>query len=429
MKKYSNQPGNLITLIFFLVFSLVQPITSFAASTPALGAADAFAILSSTFTNTAPGTTITGDFGYTTGPIVLPILVGTTHIADSVYNQAGIDQGTILANLNGQTCISLGTTVALDSIDIGSGPGIFTPGCYSSSGAMNITTGTTVTLNGSGTFIFRPGGALNTEANSIVTLNGTSACDVFWTPVATTLGADSVFKGTIIDTAAITMENNVNLNGRALSFGQTVTTVSNDTITVPTCTTTPATLHLIKHVVGSTAAASDFLLSVKFSGLDIGGSPAFGADLSGISYSLLTAGIYAISESPDVTYTQSFSGDCDLNGNITLYPGYDKTCTLTNTYSTPPPRVVRTGGGAIPFVTPVVVSPIITQQTPAEIIQPIVSMPTEIVPIVSVVAPTPSFPDTGFPPRENSSSSGILILYAIFSFFVIRRFVQKRDSV
>ena len=119
-------------------------------------------------------------------------------------------------------------------------PEVFTPGCYSSGGAMNITVGQTVTLNGAGVYIFRPGGALTTKANTQVVLAG-GACesDVYWAPVgATTLGANSAFVGNILDAAGITIGNLSTLIGRALAFGGTVTT-SRDTITVPTCVPVP----------------------------------------------------------------------------------------------------------------------------------------------------------------------------------------------
>jgi len=107
---------------------------------------------------------------------------------------------------------------------------------------MNVTLSTTVTLNGAGVYIFRPGGALNTGANSRVILaGGACASDVFWAPVgATTLGANAAasltptFVGNILDAAGITIGHFANLTGRALAFGGTVTTDAN-TITVPTC--------------------------------------------------------------------------------------------------------------------------------------------------------------------------------------------------
>jgi hypothetical protein len=107
---------------------------------------------------------------------------------------------------------------------------------------MNVTVSTTVTLNGAGVYIFRPGGALNTGANSKVVLaGGACASDVFWAPVgAVTLGANAAlsatptFVGNILDAAGITIGHFANLTGRALAFGGTVTTDAN-TITVPSC--------------------------------------------------------------------------------------------------------------------------------------------------------------------------------------------------
>jgi hypothetical protein len=156
----------------------------------------------------------------------------------------GTDQGLALAILNGQACTSLGAgAVALDSVIIGANPpGTIPPGCYSSGGAMNVTVSTTVTLNGAGVYVFRPGGALNTAANSNVLLaGGACASDVFWAPGgAATIGANAAlsatptFVGNIIDPAGITVGHFANVTGRMLTFGGTVTTDAN-TITVPAC--------------------------------------------------------------------------------------------------------------------------------------------------------------------------------------------------
>jgi hypothetical protein len=118
-----------------------------------------------------------------------------------------------------------------------------------------------------------------------------------------------------------------------LVAGDNVTcTITNDDIAVPSAL---ATLHVIKRVIndnGGTASASSFTMHVKnlgFFGTDVAGSPASGTVAPGTSYSL-PAGIYVVSENANNSYTQSFSGDCDANGNVTLSAGADRTCTITN---------------------------------------------------------------------------------------------------
>ena len=234
-----------IVLLLFLIFLMVFTPTFlsitkvYAATTPGLGQATSFGILSNTYTNTASGTTISGDLGYTTGPATTPTVNGTTHVADGTYTQAGIDQGSTLSNLNSQPCTFTFANGAIDlATDTTHGPaGIYTPGvyCTGASSAASIGAGG-ITLSGGGTYIFRINGALTTIANSSVTLaGGASACDVFWTPTAaTTLGATSTFAGTDIDASGITIGSTITWTGRALAFGGTVSTTT-DTISAPTC--------------------------------------------------------------------------------------------------------------------------------------------------------------------------------------------------
>jgi LPXTG-motif cell wall-anchored protein len=216
---------------------MIAPIAS-AATSPSLGAANTFNILGGSYVNTTPGTTLSGDLGYTTGPAVAPTVGGNTHVADSTYNQAGIDQGNALSLLNSQPCTFNFAPGAVDlATDPTHGPvGVYTPGVYCVSGAASVTVSATVTLDGAGVYIFRMDGALTTGADSIVSLiNGASACNVWWTPTqATSLGANSTFAGTDIDAAGITVGDNVTWNGQALAFGGTVTT-DNDTFTSPVC--------------------------------------------------------------------------------------------------------------------------------------------------------------------------------------------------
>jgi len=232
-----------VLLAVAVTISVVGPVD--AASTPDLGQAASFGILSSTYTNTVGGTTISGDLGYTTGPAVAPTVNGTVYSPpDSKYSTAGTDQTAALANLNSQPCTHTFPAGAVDlATDTSHGtirvyePGVY---CTTASSAASIGSGT-ITLTGGGTYIFRIDGALTTAANTVVSLaGGASACNVFWTPTgATTLGANSTFAGTDIDAAGITIGSTISWIGRALAFGGTVSTTT-DTINVPSCGTSAA---------------------------------------------------------------------------------------------------------------------------------------------------------------------------------------------
>jgi hypothetical protein len=216
--------------------------SAFAATAPALGTNSTYGVVSSTWNDTS-STPVTGAGCTTTKNGTPTVTVGAANPLPLVpcNAQNGIDQGTALANLNAQGCTSLGgAAVALETINLGHGPGVFSPGCYSSGGAMSIGAGT-VNLNGAGVYIFRSAGTLTTAVGTNVTVTG-GACeaDVFWAPgAATTLGATSSFKGSILDGVghAINVGTTTSIVGRLLSFGGVVTT-NTDTIAVPSCTTT-----------------------------------------------------------------------------------------------------------------------------------------------------------------------------------------------
>ncbi|MFH0852272.1 MAG: ice-binding family protein [bacterium] len=389
--KIFNKVLVVVVVAVTFILGLAGPIAVFAATTPSLGSAATYGVLSSTYTNTTAGTTINGDVGFTTGPAVAPLGTHTNYGSGAPYSTAGTNQGSALSALASQPCTFTFAAGAIDlAADTTHGPiGIYTPGVYCTSGAASIGTGG-ITLSGSGTYIFRISGALTTVANSVVTLAGASACDVFWTPTAaTTLGANSTFVGTNIDDSGITIGSTVTWTGQALAFGGTVTT-DTDTITVPTCAAPPpasATLHVIKQVVnnnGGTATASLFNLHVKLSGTDVAGSPATGVISPGRSYTL-AAGTYVVSEDANASYTQSFSGDCNSSGSVTLTSGDNKTCTITND-----------------------------------------DIAAVIVPPAPTPAPTPALPNTGIGPNDISSipwniiiPAGIFI--ALFSFYLARK--------
>ena len=93
------------------------------------------------------------------------------------------------------------------------GTQVYTPGVYSDLDAGTITAGATITLSGSGTFIFKFGAAFDSGADvNIVLTNGAQAKNIFWiAQAALGLGANTHMKGTLIS------------NNGAISFGATCT--------------------------------------------------------------------------------------------------------------------------------------------------------------------------------------------------------------
>ena len=190
-----------------------------------LRTAASFGVLAATsLTNNSGGTTlITGNVGspsQTTDPVVAPGY--TNYKSGAILDGALADLQTAITDANSRTCdVNFGAGIDL-------GGATLAPGVYCYAGSISITG--TLTLNGPGVYIFRTATTLNTTANSIVQLlGGATADNVSWVPVGpTTLGANSVFKGSILArSAAITAGDNTTLlNGRVLS-GAAVTLKNN----------------------------------------------------------------------------------------------------------------------------------------------------------------------------------------------------------
>ncbi|MDO8430683.1 MAG: TasA family protein [Candidatus Taylorbacteria bacterium] len=94
---------------------------------------------------------------------------------------------------------------------------------------------------------------------------------------------------------------------------------------VPPTVRPTSKLTITKVVVnnnGGNNVVTDFHLFVE------DGSVSTGV-VSGVQ-ATLPAGVYGVSETGVSGYVATFSGDCDSQGSITLNPGDEKTCTITN---------------------------------------------------------------------------------------------------
>jgi hypothetical protein len=244
-----------LAVILVGVAVLAPAVSADAAQTPVgLGTAGSFAILAGAgITNTGP-TTVNGNVGTfpttsESGTASMTI-TGTNHAGDAVTQGAKND---LVTAYNTAAAESPQTAVPADL-----GGQTLNPGTYNSASSLGLTG--SLTLNGGGNpnalFVFQAGSTLITASTSSVNLiNGAQACNVFWqVGSSATLGTGSTFRGTILALTSITVTSATTINGRVLARNGAVT-LDNDTITSPTCATTPGSTTATT-VAGGSAKAS-----------------------------------------------------------------------------------------------------------------------------------------------------------------------------
>jgi hypothetical protein len=216
-----------------------------AATTIPLGDAAAFGVLASTAITNSGTSTVAGDIGASTGSMTG---TGPTGANSIVLTQGGVDRGNDTSG--GQAGLTAaytaagsqgnGTVVGPANLALQTQPML--PGIYSSGSDLALTG--PLTLDGAGSydsvFIFRATAGLTTASGSSVVLtNGAQACNVFWqVGSSATLGAGSLFSGTILADASISLDAGVTVDGRLLASTGAVTLIS-DVITRSTCRTGP----------------------------------------------------------------------------------------------------------------------------------------------------------------------------------------------
>ena len=208
---------------------------------PAFGTACSFGILGgSTVTNVVgTATTVSGDVGVWPGSAITGFgppasITGTMHAGDATAQTA---QGDLTTAYNSAAGAAGGAVLPPDIGGVTLPPGVYKT--TSAQPSLGITGN--LTLDGQGdpnaVWIFQIVSTLDTAAgNSQVLLIGSAQShNVIWqVGSSATLGTNTIFEGTIMAQASVTLTTGATLNGRALARTGAVTLDTN-TVVVPSC--------------------------------------------------------------------------------------------------------------------------------------------------------------------------------------------------
>jgi hypothetical protein len=228
-----NMRRSVLSVSLAALVILIWPATALAATDPGLGGAGAFAVLAgTTVTNTGPSW-ITGELGVAPGSAVTGFPPGTSgvqHKGDSVATTAQTNLTAAYTNAAAQPCPG---TNNFTGVNLG-GKNLV-PGVYCQTTAPSLTG--TLTLNGSGVYIFQIGSTLVTaSAARVVLIGGAQPCEIFWqVGSSATIATSTTFVGTIMALTSIAMQTGATLNGRALARNGAVTLDTNRIIQSSGC--------------------------------------------------------------------------------------------------------------------------------------------------------------------------------------------------
>ncbi len=205
-----------------------------------LGTASTYGIMStSAITSTGP-TQINGDVALSPGTsqgIPPPQVNGVIHVNDAAAAQAKVD---LLIAYNFLKALAPG--VGPNSLSGGANLSGLTlpPGTYTSATTILISGPAPVTLDAGGNanavWVFQIGSSLTTVTGGVLLTGGAQAKNVFWVPTAdATIGANTIFQGTIVAGRDVTSNTGATINGRILAgaIGAATVALQSTTVNVP----------------------------------------------------------------------------------------------------------------------------------------------------------------------------------------------------
>ena len=221
--------GNPLKNNFVWSFSTATSTSSCAQTAISLGTAANFEVLAGSGVTNTGKTNVTGNLGVSPGTAVTGFGPGTVSgtISTGVASAAGTAQNDLTTAYNN----AQGLTLCPITVSGDLGGLTLTPGLYKSTSSLAITGILTLDAQGNANavFIFQIASTLTTASGAnIVLANGAQAANVFWAVGSSaTLGTTSVFKGTIMAYASITITTGAELDGRALARVAAVTMDTN----------------------------------------------------------------------------------------------------------------------------------------------------------------------------------------------------------
>jgi hypothetical protein len=221
--------GNALQTNFVWSFTTATSTSSCAQTAISLGTAANFEVLAGSGVTNTGKTNVTGNLGVSPGTAVTGFGPGTVSgtISTGVTSAAGTAQGDLTTAYNN----AQGLTLCPITVSGDLGGLTLTPGLYKSTSSIAITG--TLTLDAQGNanavFIFQIASTLTTASGAnIVLANGAQTANIFWAVGSSaTLDTTSVFKGTIMAYASITITTGAQLDGRALARVAAVTMDTN----------------------------------------------------------------------------------------------------------------------------------------------------------------------------------------------------------
>jgi uncharacterized protein (TIGR03437 family) len=194
-----------------------------------------FAVLSGVAVISSGQSLVTGDLGVSPGTSVTGFppgtVSGTVHAGDATAAQAITDLTAAYAD-----AVSRSVGPVPVSGDIGGQT--FTAGLYNAASALSISSGNVILDakgNPNAVFIFQIATTFTTLASRQVTLvNGATASNVFWQVGGTaTLGANTLFAGSILANQSIVLSPGASVTGRLLALTGPVTLQSSAVVSPP----------------------------------------------------------------------------------------------------------------------------------------------------------------------------------------------------